>query len=102
MCFQPRGRRSDNRLRLVPERINAEAEPPCLFGKRPIFAILDTGLPLLSETSSAVRKLAVLPTLLTLGNAVCGFSSIAIASSIKGENDPNANVCYLTSAILIF
>jgi CDP-diacylglycerol--serine O-phosphatidyltransferase len=30
-----------------------------------------------------VRKIAILPTLLTLGNAVCGFASIAYASKIK-------------------
>jgi CDP-diacylglycerol--serine O-phosphatidyltransferase len=51
-----------------------------------------------------LRKIAVLPTLLTLGNAVCGFASIAIASciSMKGETDANANLYYMTSAVLIF
>jgi CDP-diacylglycerol---serine O-phosphatidyltransferase len=33
----------------------------------------------------AVRKIAVIPTLLTLGNAVCGFASIAYASKIDGK-----------------
>jgi CDP-diacylglycerol--serine O-phosphatidyltransferase len=48
-----------------------------------------------------LRKIAVLPTLLTLGNAVCGFASIAIASSIKSD-DANANLAYMLSAVLIF
>jgi CDP-diacylglycerol--serine O-phosphatidyltransferase len=49
-----------------------------------------------------LRKIAVLPTLLTLGNGVCGFASIAVASSIKGDADPSANLCFLLSAVLIF
>ncbi len=49
-----------------------------------------------------MRKIAVLPTLLTLGNAVCGFSSIALASCIKGDSDPNADLYYMVSAVLIF
>jgi len=36
----------------------------------------------------AVRKVAILPTLLTLGNAVCGFAAIAYASKI-GQPDSN-------------
>jgi CDP-diacylglycerol--serine O-phosphatidyltransferase len=55
----------------------------------------------IQETSGAVRKIAVLPTLLTLGNAVCGFASIALASSIKSD-DPNTDYLYLVSAVLIF
>jgi CDP-diacylglycerol--serine O-phosphatidyltransferase len=47
-----------------------------------------------------VRKIAVLPTLLTLGNGVCGFASIAIASSIKSDNS-NVHL-YMISAVLIF
>jgi len=37
-----------------------------------------------------VKKIAILPTLLTLGNAVCGFASIACASKIdlSAEADP--------------
>lgn len=31
-----------------------------------------------------MKKVAVIPTLLTLGNAVCGFASIAVASKIPG------------------
>ena len=51
-----------------------------------------------------MRKIAVLPTLLTLGNAVCGFASIAVAEvSIKGESDANnVNLYYMLSAVLIF
>src|SRR4051812_39586362 len=30
----------------------------------------------------AVKKIAILPTLLTLGNGVCGFASITLASKI--------------------
>ena len=54
------------------------------------------------EVRRTVRKIAVLPTLLTLGNGVCGFASIAVASSIKGQTDPGANLCYVVSAVLIF
>src|SRR5262245_59844278 len=32
-----------------------------------------------------VKKIAILPTMLTLGNAVCGFASIAYASKIDGK-----------------
>src|SRR6516225_38716 len=33
-----------------------------------------------------MRKIAIIPTLLTLGNAVCGFASIACASKIDLKN----------------
>jgi CDP-diacylglycerol--serine O-phosphatidyltransferase len=33
---------------------------------------------------SAVRKVAIIPTLLTLGNAVCGFAAVAMAGKIDG------------------
>jgi CDP-diacylglycerol---serine O-phosphatidyltransferase len=46
-----------------------------------------------------VRKIAILPTLLTLGNAVCGFSAIVVASRIDG--DPDRDVYYFYSAWLI-
>jgi len=49
---------------------------------------------------AAVRKIAVLPTLLTLGNAVCGFASIAVASCIQSDNS-NVHL-YMVSAVLIF
>jgi CDP-diacylglycerol--serine O-phosphatidyltransferase len=45
-----------------------------------------------------VRKIAILPTLLTLGNAVCGFAAIAFASRIATEADVN----FAYSASLIF
>jgi CDP-diacylglycerol--serine O-phosphatidyltransferase len=32
----------------------------------------------------AVKKIAVIPTLLTLGNGICGFAAIAIASKLDG------------------
>jgi CDP-diacylglycerol--serine O-phosphatidyltransferase len=44
-----------------------------------------------------VKKVAVIPTLLTLGNAVCGFASIAIASKI-GQPDTVADTDLLFSA----
>ena len=37
-----------------------------------------------------VKKIAVIPTLLTLGNAVCGFAAIAAASKI-GHNQTTAD-----------
>jgi CDP-diacylglycerol--serine O-phosphatidyltransferase len=37
---------------------------------------------------SAVRKIAIIPTLLTLGNGVCGFTAIVFASKIGGDNSP--------------
>jgi CDP-diacylglycerol--serine O-phosphatidyltransferase len=54
------------------------------------------------ETGGTLRKIAALPTLLTLGNAVCGFASIAVASAIKGESDANADLYYMLSAVFIF
>src|SRR5437868_6884244 len=42
--------------------------------------------------SRPMKKIAILPTLLTLGNAVCGFSAIVVASWIDGgdvENTPD-------------
>src|SRR5207244_10627090 len=38
----------------------------------------------------SVKKIAVIPTLLTLGNAVCGFAAIAAASKI-GQNQTSAD-----------
>jgi len=37
-----------------------------------------------SESVPLLKKIAVLPTLLTLGNAVCGFAAIACAGKIDG------------------
>src|SRR3954451_6827589 len=41
-----------------------------------------------SERAPAVKKIAVLPTLLTLGNGICGFASITFASKITGHEGP--------------
>ncbi len=46
-----------------------------------------------------MRKIAILPTLLTLGNAVCGFSAVVVASWIDG--DPHHDVYYFYSAWLL-
>jgi len=46
-----------------------------------------------------VRKIAILPTLLTLGNAVCGFSAIVVASWIDGAE--GSEVHFATSAWLL-
>jgi CDP-diacylglycerol---serine O-phosphatidyltransferase len=51
-----------------------------------------------------VKKIAILPTLLTLGNAVCGFASIALASKVKLDGlkfDDPSNDYLLYSAFLI-
>jgi len=37
-----------------------------------------------------IRTIAVLPTLFTLGNLVCGFFSIVVASRVERPNSPNA------------
>src|SRR6516165_9728136 len=39
-----------------------------------------------SGAARAVKRIAILPTLLTLGNGVCGFAAIAYASKIKPVN----------------
>jgi CDP-diacylglycerol--serine O-phosphatidyltransferase len=46
-----------------------------------------------------VKKIAILPTLLTLGNAVCGFSAIVVASWIDGAD--GSEVHFATSAWLL-
>lgn len=48
-----------------------------------------------------MKKLAILPTLLTLGNAVCGFAAIAFASKVDANN-PESAIYFATSAWLIF
>jgi len=49
-----------------------------------------------------VRPIAIVPTLLTLGNAVCGFISIAIASQIPLKADEPATSVYIgLSAVFI-
>lgn len=48
-----------------------------------------------------MKKIAVLPTLLTLGNAVCGFAAIAAASKIS-SGKPDADLFFALSGWLIF
>jgi CDP-diacylglycerol---serine O-phosphatidyltransferase len=49
-----------------------------------------------------MRKVAVIPTLLTLGNAVCGFASIALASKIGRDDTPlQPNSLFAASGWLI-
>jgi CDP-diacylglycerol---serine O-phosphatidyltransferase len=49
-----------------------------------------------------VKKIAILPTLLTLGNGVCGFASIAYASKIgPTSTDAQLNSLFTLSACLI-
>lgn len=48
-----------------------------------------------------MKKIAILPTLLTLGNAVCGFAALAFASKIEAGN-PATDVFFAYSAWLIF
>jgi CDP-diacylglycerol--serine O-phosphatidyltransferase len=50
-----------------------------------------------------VKRIAILPTLLTLGNAVCGFASIHYASKIiPGAPDEVSRPLFFTSSVLIF
>jgi CDP-diacylglycerol--serine O-phosphatidyltransferase len=49
-----------------------------------------------------VKKIAILPTLLTLANGVCGFAAIAYASKIGPQSTPEAtNYYFVLSACLI-
>jgi CDP-diacylglycerol--serine O-phosphatidyltransferase len=49
-----------------------------------------------------VKKIAILPTLLTLGNGVCGFASIAYASKIGPHStEAELNTLFVLSACLI-
>ena len=49
-----------------------------------------------------MRKVAVIPTLLTLGNAVCGFASITLASKIGRDDTPlQPNSLFAASGWLI-
>jgi CDP-diacylglycerol--serine O-phosphatidyltransferase len=47
-----------------------------------------------SGSRSAVKKIAILPTLLTLGNGVCGFAAIAYASKIDSQLSDTDNAWY--------
>jgi CDP-diacylglycerol--serine O-phosphatidyltransferase len=46
-----------------------------------------------------VKKIAIIPTLLTLGNAVCGFAAIAYASKVDGT--PETEIYFARSGWLI-
>ena len=47
-----------------------------------------------------MKKIAILPTLMTLGNGVCGFSAIVYASKIVNDND-ETNVYFAYAAWLL-
>lgn len=47
-----------------------------------------------------MRKIAILPTLLTLGNAVCGFSAIVYASKINNDGTPAVYFTYSARLIV--
>jgi CDP-diacylglycerol--serine O-phosphatidyltransferase len=47
-------------------------------------------LHLLTRSAFAVKKIAIIPTLLTLGNGVCGFGAIVCASKIGGGAERDA------------
>jgi CDP-diacylglycerol--serine O-phosphatidyltransferase len=49
-----------------------------------------------------VKKVAIIPTLLTLGNAVCGFGAIACASKIGSGRALDAETYFAWSGWLIF
>ncbi|MGH7224072.1 MAG: CDP-diacylglycerol--serine O-phosphatidyltransferase [Gemmataceae bacterium] len=49
-----------------------------------------------------MKKIAILPTLLTLSNGVCGFAAIAYASKIEPQSTPTEiNDYFVLSAVLI-
>src|SRR5579884_4178741 len=48
-----------------------------------------------------MKKIAILPTLLTLGNAICGFAAIAYASKIN-PGQPGTERFFAISGWLIF
>src|SRR5262245_15835119 len=50
----------------------------------------------------AVKKNVIFPTLLTLGNAVCGLASIAYASKIgKVDSDPEVNYLAISGWLIL-
>lgn len=56
-----------------------------------------------ARVSHSVKRIAILPTLLTLGNAVCGFASIHYASKIMPDStEETSRVFFEISGILIF
>jgi CDP-diacylglycerol--serine O-phosphatidyltransferase len=56
--------------------------------------------PVQPRVSRIVKKIAIIPTLLTLGNAVCGFAALAYASKIV-HDDPRTFHYFTLSAWLI-
>jgi len=48
-----------------------------------------------------VKKIALLPTLLTLGNAVCGFAAIVMASRISSSGSADNRIYFASSGWLI-
>ncbi len=52
----------------------------------------------MSPEHIAVKKIAVVPTLLTLGNGICGFTAITLASKINPLESAVASDFYLASA----
>ena len=60
------------------------------------------GIPPRSQGITLVKKIAILPTMLTLGNAVSGFAAITYASKIDRNAEPAlTNFYLLTSGCLI-
>jgi CDP-diacylglycerol--serine O-phosphatidyltransferase len=50
-----------------------------------------------------VKKIGILPTMLTLGNGVCGFGSIVCASNIgRGDLAADAHYCALGGWLIVF
>src|SRR5262249_38030006 len=59
--------------------------------------------PTCRQERAAVNRISILPTLLTLGNAVCGFASIALAShvTLDGTNLKYDAYCLSIAGALI-
>jgi len=58
--------------------------------------ILEVASSFAAEECAAVKKIAIVPTLLTLGNGVCGFVSITFASKIyPGESPGQCDLYFL-------
>jgi CDP-diacylglycerol--serine O-phosphatidyltransferase len=53
------------------------------------------------QQGSALKKIAIVPTLLTLGNGVCGFAAIAYASKIGSQSSAADTDYFLLSSCLI-
>lgn len=66
-------------MREVPSYKETEIAPSCYNDSHPVFE------------SAPMRKIAVVPTLLTLGNGICGFVAIALASKIMPSESAEKN-----------